>query len=76
MKVSILGDGLTSLALAKSFVNQGISVDIFSERKIKKNNKIQTIGISKANIDFFNKNILNINKFFNIQNIFVKKIQI
>ncbi len=63
MKVSILGDGLTSLALAKSLVNQGISVDIFSERKIKKINKIQTIGISKANIDFFNKNILNINKF-------------
>ena len=63
MKVSILGDGLTSLTLAKSLVNQGISVDIFLERKIKKNNKIQTIGISKANIDFFNKNILNINKF-------------
>mgnify|MGYP007000226880 len=53
----------TSLALAKSLVNQGISVDIFSERKIKKNNKTQTIGISKANIDFFNRNILNINKF-------------
>ena len=63
MKVSILGDGLTSLTLAKSLVNQGINVDIFSERKIKKNNKIQTIGISKANIDFFNRNILNINKF-------------
>ena len=63
MKVSILGDGLTSLTLAKSLVNQGVNVDIFSERKTKKINKIQTIGISKANIDFFNKNILNINKF-------------
>ena len=61
MKVSILGDGLTSLTLAKSLVNQGVNVDIFSERKTKKINKIQTIGISKANIDFFNKNILNIN---------------
>ena len=54
MKVCILGDGLTSLTLAKSLVNQGINVDIFFERKIKKINKIQTIGISKANIDFFN----------------------
>ena len=42
MKVSILGDGLTSLALAKSFVNQGISVDIFSDGKIKKTNEIKT----------------------------------
>ncbi len=63
MKVCILGDGLSSLALAKSLVNQGIKVDIFSNQKTKKNNKIQTLGISKSNIDFFNKNILNIKKF-------------
>jgi 2-octaprenyl-6-methoxyphenol hydroxylase len=63
MKVSILGNGLTSLALAKLFVNQGINVDIFSDQKFKKNNKIQTLGISKSNIDFFNKNILDISKF-------------
>ena len=41
MKVSILGNGLTSLALAKSLANQGIKVDIFSDQKIQKNNKIQ-----------------------------------
>ena len=63
MKVSILGDGLTSLALAKSLVNQGISVDIFSDGKIKINNKIQTLGISQTNLNFFNKNILDIKKF-------------
>ncbi len=63
MKVSILGSGLTSLALAKSLVNQGIKVDIFSDAKIKKNSNIQTIGISKSNTDFFNKNILDIRKF-------------
>ena len=62
MKVSILGNGLTSLALAKSLANQGIKVDIFSDQKIQKNNKIQTLGISTANIDFFNENILNIKK--------------
>ncbi len=63
MKVSILGSGLTSLTLAKLLVNQGINVDIFSDQKIKKNNKIQTLGISKSNIEFFNENILDIKKF-------------
>jgi len=63
MKVSILGLGLTSLTLAKLLVNKGIKVDIFSEKKIKEINKIQTLGISKSNIDFFNENILNIEKF-------------
>ena len=63
MKVSILGNGLTSLALAKSLVNQGIKVDIFCSQKTKNNNKIQTLGISKSNIEFFNENILDIKKF-------------
>ena len=63
MKISILGNGLTSLALAKSLVNQGIKVDIFSDQKVKNNNKIQTLGISKSNTDFFNENILDIKKF-------------
>ena len=58
MKVSILGDGLTSLALAKTLVNQGISVDIICNSKDKKYSKIQTIGISKSNVDFFNKNFI------------------
>ena len=62
MKVSILGNGLTSLALAKSLVNKDIKVDIFSDQKIKNYNKIQTLGISKVNTDFFNENILNIKK--------------
>jgi hypothetical protein len=34
---------------------------IFNEKKIK-NNYDRTIGISKVNLEFFNKNILNINK--------------
>ena len=62
MKVSILGSGLTSLTLAKMLVNQGITVDIFSDKKIKENNKIQTLGISKTNTDFFNNHILDIEK--------------
>ena len=63
MKVSILGSGLTSLTLAKILINQGINVDIFSNQKSRRDNKTQTLGISKSNIDFFNKNILNIEKF-------------
>ena len=62
MKVCILGSGLTSLSLAKTLVQLGIQVDIFSKRKKKNFNKVQTLGISKSNIEFFNKNILNINK--------------
>ena len=34
MKVSVLGNGLTGLTLAQSLVNQGIKVDIFSEKNI------------------------------------------
>jgi len=63
MKVSILGNGLTSLALAKMLANEGIKVDIFSDKKSQKINEIQTLGISKTNVDFFNKKILNIQKF-------------
>ena len=63
MKVSILGNGLTSLVLAKSLANQGIKVDIFFGQKIKNFNDIQTLGISKSNVEFFNKHVLNINRF-------------
>ena len=63
MKLCILGDGLTSLSLAKSLVNKGIFVDIFLNKKFLKYDKIRTIGISKKNLDFFNKNIIDIKKF-------------
>ena len=60
MKVCILGDGLTSLALAKALVNRGIFTDVFLSRNSKKKDKTRTLGVSKSNIEFFNKNILNI----------------
>ena len=62
MNVCILGNGLTSLTLAKSLVNKGICVDIISNNKKGKTNFDRTIGISKINLDFFNKEILDINK--------------
>ena len=70
MKVSILGNSLTSLTLAKTLINQGIRVDIFSDKKIRKYSKTQTLGISKTNVDFFNEKILNIkNLLWDINNI-------
>ena len=62
MKVCILGNGLTALALAKALVNHEISVDVFSNKKNYRINNTRTIGIAKNNIDFFNKNIINIEK--------------
>ena len=70
MNVCILGRGLTSLTLAKSLVNKGICVDIISNNEDNKTNYDRTIGISKVNLEFFNKEILNINKLsWNINNI-------
>tara|TARA_B100001121_G_scaffold293651_1_gene296445 strand:- start:1022 stop:2104 length:1083 start_codon:yes stop_codon:yes gene_type:complete len=62
MKVCIIGDSLTSLALAKALVNREIFVDIFLKKKNIIVDTTRTIGISKSNIDYFNKNITNINR--------------
>ena len=62
MKVCILGNSLTSLTLAKALINKGIYVDIFFNQINKNQDKSRTIGISKSNIEFFNKEILNIEK--------------
>ena len=62
MKVCILGDSLVSLSLAKALVNKGINTEILSQKNYLKYNKTRTLGISKSNIDFFNKNIVNIDK--------------
>ena len=60
MKVCILGNGLISLTLAQTLVKQGIYVDIFSIKNPINYKKTQTLGISRSNVNFFNKNILNI----------------
>ena len=62
MKVCILGNSLSSLALAKALVNQKIYVDIFIRKKGKKINHTRTLGISKSNIDFFIKHIIDVKK--------------
>ena len=60
MKVSILGDGLTSLALAKMLVNKCIYVDLISEDKVTNYYQSQTFGITKKNYYFFTQEILNL----------------
>jgi 2-octaprenyl-6-methoxyphenol hydroxylase len=62
MTVCILGNSLTALTLAKALVNQNICVDILFNKKNLNLSQTRTIGISKNNIDYFNKNIINIKK--------------
>ena len=52
MKVGILGDGLTSLALAKMLVNKCIYVDLLSEDKIINYSQSRTFGITKKTLIF------------------------
>ena len=47
MNVCILGDGLTSLALAKMLVNKNILVDLIFEDKLIDYSNSMTIGITK-----------------------------
>ena len=62
MRIGIIGGGLTSLALAKALVNQNIYVDILTDKNKQKIDQSRTIGITKSNVEYFNKNIININK--------------
>ena len=62
MRVCILGAGLTGLTLAKALVNKNIYVDVLFTKKVEKLNFTRTLGISKSNIEFFNSNIIDINK--------------
>ena len=58
MNVCIIGDGLTSLSLAKNLINKKINVHIY-QNKVKKNFfSSRTIGISRDNLKFFKKNII------------------
>ena len=51
MKVCILGNGLSSLTLAKALVNQNIYVELITQKKNLKIGQSRTLGISKSNID-------------------------
>ena len=62
MTICILGNSLSSLTLAKALVSQNICVDLLTQKKDLNLSQSRTLGISKSNLDFFNKNIINIKK--------------
>ena len=62
MTVCILGNNLTALTLAKALVNNEIDVHVLYNKKNYKISNLRTIGITKNNIEFFNNNIINIEK--------------
>ena len=62
MKISILGNNLTALVLAKTLINFKINVEVLYTKKKLDISKTRTIGISKSNIDFFNEKIIDIKK--------------
>ena len=62
MNVCIIGDGITSLSLAKNFINKKINVHIYHKSKIQELTPSRTIGISKNNLEFFKKEIHEIPK--------------
>ena len=62
MNICIIGDGLTSLSLAKNLINKKINVHFYHKNKIKNLSTTRTIGISKNNLEFFRKEICKIPK--------------
>jgi 2-octaprenyl-6-methoxyphenol hydroxylase len=57
MNICIIGDGLTSLSLAKNLTNKKINVHLYHKNKIKNLSSNRTLGISKNNLEFFRKEI-------------------
>jgi 2-octaprenyl-6-methoxyphenol hydroxylase len=57
MNICIIGDGLTSLSLAKNLINKKINVHLYHKNKIKNLSSNRTLGISKNNLEFFRKEI-------------------
>ena len=62
MNVCILGDGLVSLTLAKTLINNKIKVYMYHEYNKKIINNNRTIGISSNNLSFLQKEIIKIKK--------------
>ena len=62
MRVCILGSGLSALTLAKALVNQKIYVDLYYSNNNMKIDKSRTLGISNSNLNYFNSDIIKIEK--------------
>ena len=64
MKISIIGNNLTGLILAKALTNKNINVEIFYDGKSKKYKSNRTIAITNKNMNFVEKNLFHISKKF------------
>jgi len=73
MNICIIGDGLTSLSLAKNLINKKINVHVYQKKIINNLSISRTIGISKNNMNFFKKEILKLPKKITWE---IKKIEI
>tara|TARA_B100000787_G_scaffold159456_1_gene137594 strand:- start:2248 stop:3345 length:1098 start_codon:yes stop_codon:yes gene_type:complete len=62
MNICIIGDGLTSLSLAKNLINKKINVHIYQKKTTKNLTSNRSIGVSKSNLEFFEKEILKLPK--------------
>ena len=62
MNVCLIGDGLISLTLAKTLINNKIKVFMHYENGKKPSKQGRTIGISSSNLDFLQDKIIKINK--------------
>ena len=62
MNICIIGDGLISLTLAKTLINNKIKVFMYYKNNKKTSSNNRTIGITSNNLDFFQKEIINIKK--------------
>ena len=73
MNICIIGDGLTSLSLAKNLIDKKINVHFYYKDNIKNLGSSRTIGISKNNLEFFREKIHKFPKKFFWE---IKKIEI
>lgn len=65
MNICLIGNNLTSLALAKNLINKKINVTIYHKKKKRIRLKTRTLAISKNNFEFLKKEIIKLSsKFF------------
>ena len=62
MNICVIGDGLISLTLAKTLINNKINVFMYCKNNKKTSSNNRTIGITSNNLDFFQKEIIKIKK--------------
>ena len=62
MNICLIGDGLTSLVLAKILVNKKINVSLYGKKNKGIKFKSRTIGLSTSNFEFFSNEIINLKK--------------